>query len=377
MRKRLITSYLFAFRCFYMLFSILPLQDTSVFWVTYGDNVKPINDRLKRIRRGHKRVLIHDQKYVKDVESWHVEQSIRYSVIHCILLAYYLATSKYVFLDNYVSELSVSKIRRGTKRVQLWHAAGTLKEFALMTPQTYAATRSTIKRFKKTYLNYGDFIVPGEGCAESFGRAMSLPRERFITLGIPRTDYWFENNEGLKEQLRRTLDVKKERVLLYAPTYREYDWNVSETLQQMQQLHGLGWKVLVKLHPTVQQHLPLNEVQGITIVDDTYTVNDYLLITDVLITDYSSIPYESCLLSIPTFLYTPDYERYNETQGVIPNYPGLLPVTNSSSFEDVLNWIKSNERIRGSKEAMQSFQNIWYEEKAGQAVERIIRHYYV
>ncbi len=131
--------------------------------------------------------------------------------------------------------------------------------------------------------------------------------------------------------------------------------NVSETLQQMQQLHGLGWKVLVKLHPTVQQHLPLNEVRGITIVDDTYTVNDYLMITDVLITDYSSIPYESCLLSIPTFLYTPDYERYNETQGVIPKYPGLLPVTNSSSFEDVLNWIKSNERLRGSKEAMQSF----------------------
>jgi len=360
-----------------MLFSILPLQDTTVFWVTYGDNVKPINDRLKRTRREHKRVLIHDQKYVKNVEAWHVERSIRYSVTQCIILAYYLATSKYVFLDNYASELSVSKIRRGANRVQLWHAAGTLKEFALMTPQTYAATQSAIRRFKKTYLNYGDFVVPGEGCAESFGRAMSLSRERFITLGMPRTDYWFDNNEQLKEQLRRMLDVKNERVLLYAPTYREYEWDVSETLKQMQQLDGLGWKVLIKLHPTVQQNLSFDEVSGIMIVDDTYTINDYLLITDVLITDYSSIPYESCLLAIPTFLYTPDYERYDKTQGVIPNYPGLLPVTYSSSFEDLLNWIKSAERLTESKEAVHVFQNIWYEEKPGHAVERIIRYYYV
>ncbi|WP_426273768.1 CDP-glycerol glycerophosphotransferase family protein [Exiguobacterium sp. R-17] len=377
MRELLITSYLFVFRCFYVLFSTLPLQDTTVFWVTYGDNVKPISDQLKRTRREHKHVLIYDQKYVKDVEAWQVERSVQYSVTQCIILAYYLATSKYVFLDNYVSELGVSKVRRGAKRVQLWHAAGTLKEFALMTPQTYASTRSTIKRFKNTYLNYGDFIVPGEGSAESFGRAMSLPRERFIALGMPRTDYWFQNNEGLKEQLKRTLDVKEERVVLYAPTYREYEWDVTDTLKQMQQLDGLGWKVLIKLHPTVQQNLSLDEVSGITIVDDTYTINDYLLITDVLITDYSSIPYESCLLAIPTFLYTPDYERYDETQGVIPNYPVLLPITYSSSFEDVLDWIKSDERLTESKEAMHVFQNIWYEEKPGHAVERIIRHYYV
>ncbi|WP_047392343.1 CDP-glycerol glycerophosphotransferase family protein [Exiguobacterium sp. s168] len=377
MRELLITSYLFVFRCFYVLFSTLPLQDTTVFWVTYGDNVKPISDQLKRTRREHKHVLIYDQKYVKDVEAWQVERSVQYSVTQCIILAYYLATSKYVFLDNYVSELGVSKVRRGAKRVQLWHAAGTLKEFALMTPQTYASTRSTIKSFKKTYLNYGDFIVPGEGGAESFGRAMSLPTERFIPLGMPRTDYWFQNNEGLKEQVKRTLDVKEERVVLYAPTYREYEWNVTDTLKQMQQLDGLGWKVLIKLHPTVQQNLSLDEVSGITIVDDTYTINEYLLITDVLITDYSSIPYESCLLAIPTFLYTPDYERYDETQGVIPNYPGLLPVTYSSSFEDVLDWINSDERLTESKEAMHVFQNIWYEEKSGHAVERIIRHYYI
>ncbi len=47
-------------------------------------------------------------------------------------------------------------------------------------------------------------------------------------------------------------------------------------------------------------------------VTDDFSINDYLLITDVLITDYSSIPFESCLLDIPTILYTPDIDTYRK-----------------------------------------------------------------
>lgn len=376
MRELLIGTYLITFKCFYQIFCLLPVQNKTLFWVTYGDNAKPINDRLQVQHAMEKRVLIYDMRYVDDVESWNVASALPNKKRYALRIAYSLATSKMVFIDNYEPEFSAADVRKGARRAQVWHAAGTLKEFALTAVKSRKLPIYIQDRFRKTYRNYGDFIVPGNGCAELFARAMDLEENRFLHFGMPRTDYWFAKPDHTRQQLIEELDIKNDKVLLYAPTYREYQWDIDETLEALQQLTHMGWTVLIKLHPTSTISNIQCYSEKLIFVDKRHSINDYLLVTDVLVTDYSSIPFEACLLDIPTFLYTPDYDKYDKEQGTLEMYPNPLPVPATDQIEVLISWLTSDQTLEENREVLQTFKRIWYEESEGHATERIIGHYY-
>lgn len=376
MRESIVQIYLLLFRIFYRIFCLLPLRPVTLFWVTYGDNVKPINDALLTEFPKEKRYLVYDKKFVKNPEAWSTEYALPYRRLRFIRLAYLLATSKHLFIDNYIGEYSVAPVRPGTKRIQLWHAAGTLKKFGLTSSRSLMVPKHVLRRFKRVYQRYGDFIVPGEACAKQFIAPHDLPRTVFKTLGVPRTDYWFnEQHQIVKKRLSDIYVKPKRRILLYAPTYREYNGMEGQTVHQLEQLTDQGWTILVKLHPTVRS-LFTHQKAHVHFVTDEYSINDYLLITDVLVTDYSSIPFESCLLGVPTVLYTPDIDTYRQIPGIIDSYPDPLPVTCTDQFEFMLNWVNSDTALQESRMAMEKFKTTWYTEQPGQATRRIVDHYY-
>lgn len=376
-REGIVWTYLLLFRICYGVFRWLPLRSVTLFWVTYGDNVKPVNDQLARSLPTEKRYLVYDHAFMKHPETWKPHRMLRFRRLRFIRLAYLLATSRTVFVDNYVAEFSVAKTRQGTRRIQLWHAAGTLKQFGLTSTKSLFVSERTRDRFRRVYREYGDFIVPGMRCATQFMAPHDLKRSHFKPLGIPRTDYWFD----AEQRTRRTNALKDRyvqadrRVLLYAPTYREYKGAESQAIQQFEHLAKKGWTVLIKLHPTMRT-LSTYRSEHVYLVDDTYSINDYLLITDVVVTDYSSIPFESCLLEIPVFLYTPDIDTYRQLPGLVDQYPKPLPVRQSAQMEQLIEWIMSDEALDESRQKMNEFQADWYDQTPGRAVDRIIRYYY-
>lgn len=52
---------------------------------------------------------------------------------------------------------------------------------------------------------------------------------------------------------------------------------------------------------------------------------DLLKMSDLLISDYSSVPFEFALLDKPILFYTYDMEAYNRTRGLIRNYSEVIP----------------------------------------------------
>lgn len=376
MRSILIYIYLQLFKVTYNLFRVFPIQTKTLFWVTYGENARPINKYLMKHVPKEKRILIYDGRFIQDYDSWHAEETIPYHPVRFVLMSFHLATSKTIFIDNYIGEFSVAPIRKKTQRIQLWHAAGALKNFGLNSTVSKTSSKHTRKRFKRVYEQYGDFIVPGDDCANLFMAPHDLPKSVFKSFGVPRTDYWFdEQHQSIKEELQRVYAREDRRILLYAPTYREYDGMEGQTVRQLEQLTDQGWTILVKLHPTVRARLT-HQKSHVYFVTDEFSINDYLLITDVLVTDYSSIPFESCLLGIPTILYTPDIDEYRQIPGIIDSYPKPLPVIFTKQFDDVLNWINSETALQESRRAMEQFKTLWYTEQPGQATSRIINHYY-
>ncbi len=72
-------------------------------------------------------------------------------------------------------------------------------------------------------------------------------------------------------------------------------------------------------------------------------INDLFLVTDILITDYSSIPYEFCLLKKPMVFYPYDLEEYKKQRGIIGEYDSLVPGPVVYSTKELVSIINNNE----------------------------------
>jgi len=377
MRELAVRLYLALFSALYHMFLLFPLRNRTLFYVTYGGNAKPINELLQQEHPEIERVLVYDPRFIGQPQEWNAKHTYASRMRNLPAFAYLLATSKVTWLDNYVPFLSVAPQRKRTKRIQLWHAAGALKEFGLTARQNKTLPEKMKRRFQKVYEGYGDFVVPGMSCAKLFMAPHALTRTSFVPLGMPRTDYWFddESRRHVMERLSEHVSQDK-KVLLYAPTYRENQAGLEEkAIRSLRDaLDPAEWTIIVKLHPTVERFGM--EGGDVRYTAEGFSLNDYLLITDVLITDYSSVPFEACLLGIPTFLYVPDLSAYADVPGVIPNFPSPLPVRMTEDPVELTGWLRSDEIVEDSRARMRVFSKGWYDLPAGQATRRLVERYY-
>lgn len=176
-----------------------------------------------------------------------------------------------------------------------------------------------------THKNYTDVIVSSESIVDNYAEAFGISRDKIHSIGIPRSDMFFDENKKnqAKEELyTRYPTLKNKRVILFAPTFRgngkksayyPVEWfNVQEIYKSLNENDIL----LIRNHPFIKEKINLTKEQSSKIIDvtDYDDTNKLLIITDVLITDYSSIIFEYALLKRPIIFYTPDLEEYKESR---------------------------------------------------------------
>ena len=143
--------------------------------------------------------------------------------------------------------------------------------------------------------------------------------------GLPRNDIFFhytsEDVQGIKKKAGIPDGVK---VVLYGPTFRNepsnepYAIDTERVLQTLEQKTGDKWIFLFRAHPNfVWYEKPAFEysdkVMDVTNYPD---MQDLLLISDVLISDYSSAMFDFNLMHRPVFLFTKDIEAYQKMRGL-------------------------------------------------------------
>lgn len=137
-------------------------------------------------------------------------------VVYNFKLLYYVATSKYILIDDFFPVMYVLKIREGSKFIQVWHALGAYKKVG------YART-DTGEQKSLSHKNYTDTIVSSDGIVKNYAEAFGISEEKVHPLGIPRTDLFFD-----KEKMRKQKEnvyknypfLKEKRIILFAPTFR-------------------------------------------------------------------------------------------------------------------------------------------------------------
>ena len=251
-----------------------------------------------------------------------------------ILFTYYLATSDYIFTDDYQPELYLNDYDPSVKIIQVWHACGAFKTVGFERLGAKGAPAFNTR----THKCYTHVLVSSEHSAKHNAEAFAISRDKFFPTGVPRTDVFFDETyktEVLARMHEAFPQIEgADRVILYAPTFRGI--NERDASFPMHVLHfekiGECLKLtnsimIVKMHPFVREKIEIPEQYKDYFPDASgyREVNDILFVTDLLITDYSSVIYEASLLNIPMLFYAFDLKKYIGDRGFYEPYEKMVP----------------------------------------------------
>ncbi|MFU1719926.1 CDP-glycerol glycerophosphotransferase family protein [Bacillus velezensis] len=259
------------------------------------------------------------KKELEGIGSFYLNEKHPLHLLKAVLI---LFKSKVVITDNYFLMTSVLNRRPQTTCIQVWHANGSLKKFGLEDVTNQNRPESDISRFKKVYRSFDFVTVGSDAMADVFKKSFGIRDGQLLKTGVPLTDVYYEEH---KPELKHKWPKK---IILYAPTFRDYDmqsFRLPFTEEQLTNALNGEYMLLVKLHPAVLHQISASfESELIKNVSDM-RLHDLLKAADILITDYSSVPFEFALLNKPIFFFTYDLEEYDQKRGLIDNYTSVIP----------------------------------------------------
>jgi len=334
MRETVIRTYLFFFKIMFTCFRILPLQEKAVFVVSFGDNADFTAAALNTYAPHVEIVILRAPGCRMEFPEYKNSRSLEFNISHplqWLKSICHLATARTVFVDNYFGFLAAARFRAGVRCIQLWHAAGAIKRFGLRDPSTAERSEAAHKRFRMVYQAFTHVVTGSEKMAGIFTESFGLPDSRLLRTGIPRTDFFFDNRAlaATRSRLEEIYPILGNRkAILYAPTYRDDALHLTELaldLDLLQQKLGETYILLLRLHPAVRASISGITSDSVLDVSDYPDVNHLLAISDILVTDYSSIPFEFALLNRPMIFYAYDLESYQSMRGFWEDYETLVP----------------------------------------------------
>lgn len=380
-REIIVSIYLLFHRLLFTFFRRFPLKNKVVFVVSFKDN------NLYTYRELQKAKFSGEMVFLCKKNMYHVfKKSVKAPVYLIeagnirdeIVAAYHMATAKTILVDNYYGFLSVMNFKKEVECIQLWHAAGAVKNFGLMDRSVAKRSEWAKKRFVKVYENFHKVVVNSDAFARIFELAFQINSDQVLPFGFPRTDFFF--NYKIQTKLRKNFykrypEYKNKKIILYAPTYRPDEENNQLMLDIPQLYHHFRdeYVLFIRMHPSVEIS-EMNHLEDKKFVIDfskKATINELLVVSDVLITDYSSIPFEYVLLKKPMIFYPYDLKEYQENPGIWDKYENIVPGPIAYSTEDIIRIIKTNEF---DTEKYEAFNSTWNEYSDGHSSETLAQY---
>lgn len=334
-----------------MFASLLPLKKKVVIIATFEENANFLLREFKNQESLGNVILLHE--YTKRDCQDNSPTCIHFSnkkPLDLIKAIYYIGTSKTIILDNYFAFLSVIKVRKGVEFIQIWHAAGAIKHFGLLDKSVVTRSQNAKNRFIRVYEKFDKVVVGSEKMVEVFKEAFQINEGKFLRTGVPRTDIFY--NHEIKELTTSKLyeeypQLQGKKVILYSPTYRDGElssFKLKLDLKKMKQLQEKNYFLIMKLHPAIKHEkgtLMKDHPDFILDLSHYRRMNDLLLITDILVTDYSSIPFEFALRNKPMVFFPYDLKEYQLKRGIFGDYltsvPGPVAYTTEELITIILN----------------------------------------
>ncbi len=284
--------------------------------------------------------------------------------------------AKVILCDNYFPFFAGLRLHKETTIIQLWHANGAIKRFGLEDPAAMSRSYFDKMRFKQVYQHFDEYLVGSEMMGQVFQNSYGAPKESIIPIGYPRSDVYFKKD--MIQQKRTNFyasfpELVGKKIILYAPTYREDKLeNYPLDIKQLYENLGNDYVLIMKKHPHVVTPIVENRYEGFfygNVFD--FSIEDLLVVTDCLITDYSSIPFEFTLLdnAKKIIFYCYDQTYYEQHTGIQKDFKEWAPGVIVSSMDEVIASIKQEDQVDFTE-----FNQKWNTYNDGHAKKRVMAH---
>lgn len=224
--------------------------------------------------------------------------------------------------------------KKGQIFFQTWHGTP-LKRLRCDIEAEHGNANNTLDEIKWKNdidaIRYDYFLSPSAFASEKFitaFRLKQLGRDNIILEeGYPRNDFLHHYSKNDVKQIKDKIGIKdvKKKVILYAPTFRDnqheagqgYVYETVLDFDKLQRALGDNYIVLFRPHYFIANQFDFDKYKGfvydVTDVDD---VKELYVISDLLITDYSSVFFDYAILKRPILFYMYDLQKYvNDIRG--------------------------------------------------------------
>lgn len=233
----------------------------------------------------------------------------------------YFAKSKYWIVNYRLSDIFLKK--KNQIYVQCWHGTP-LKRLGcdINVEGNLLSTKNEIhEQYRNDSRRYNYMISPSKFCTEKLMSAFDIKDKNImIEKGYPRNDFIVNHTKKDVERIKKELKIpSNKKIILYAPTFRDnqHDSNTGYTYKTELDFDNLKKKlekdyvILFRVHYLVASKFNFDKYKGfIYNVSDLDDVNELYIISDLLITDYSSVFFDYSILKRPMIFYMYDLDEY-------------------------------------------------------------------
>ncbi len=306
------------FRAFGRLFHLFPVKKDTVILTSfagrrYSCNPKYLAEYLIKNSDYKIYFALHDDVDVKLMEGIN---RVKYGSLYHLFL---LMTCQFR-VENSSDYIKYMPSRKDQMYVYTQHGVALNK----IGDDTYKKTK-TGRKIRKLYSdNLNAQISNCEIEIDLVSQITGLDKSKILTLGFPRNDLFFKNNDALVKKVKDKLGINEQtKIILYAPTYRgdgeklqnifQYGFEILDTARVVDAFNKMNNCNHVLLYRAHHDMIPDNIDEACINVSTYPDMQELLLISDYLITDYSSTMWDFALQEKPGFMYTPDLDVYINT----------------------------------------------------------------
>lgn len=344
---------------YHITYRFIPCHQKTILFISfhgrgYSDNPRAIYE-----------YMIHQEEYDDYKFIWAIKHHKSKDIIipkgkiieyFSIPYFFYLARSKY-WVVNCKLPMYITK-KKNQIYLQTWHGTP-LKKLAhdidVSEDTTFYRSGMTKEQMFETYdedvKKYNYMISPNSFTTKVFQTAFQINRERLIETGYPRNDILSnasnEEIEYLKDKYHIPHDKK---VILYAPTWRDnsyvmkgYTFKLEVDFDLWRQNLSDEYIVLFKPHYLIVNDFDIDKYQGfVYFIEANKDISELYLISDLLVTDYSSVFFDYAILNKPIYFYMYDLENYrDELRGfyldIYEDLPGNIIEDEKELLSNILN----------------------------------------
>lgn len=357
----------------YPIFRKLPMNEKTVVFQSYWGKSYSCNPRA---------LYEYMQEYYPDYnyvwffnnENTKVSGNAKRVRINSWKYYYYLARAKY-FINN-ANFPDFYEKNKGAIEIQTLHGTP-LKTMGLDVPGE-TDTKEKRDKFLRRCERWDYLLSPSRYVTDISRRCFAFEND-ILEFGFPRNDILKKKDNQKKiDEIKKKCGLPSDKkIIMYAPTWRvKQGFNLELDLEKLQKSLGEEYVIILRMHYFVAKSINIDAYKGFAYNLSSYDdIQELYLISDMLITDYSSVMFDYANMNRPILFFTYDLELYRDNlRGLYIDFEKEAPGPLLRTTEEIVEVVENIDKYKAKNaKRFKAFRKKYCHFDNGQASEKVVK----